>query len=418
MSRPLSLRAIQVSSYKAFPGTEELILAPLTILFGRNGAGKSALARLPAQLAAALSGSAALSGNEEPGLPLQVNALRFGDSLLDLVHGRIAGRIELVLKLQDSAGEAWVLQVELGSSPDSPLRNPAPWVFTWMLASANTNTEFRWDKQQRVYVGNSTPLPHRFSGLLPLDDTAQVLPLALPLRQLLSVVHLGSVRLSPPSRFVSFEPKLIHDVGLQGEHTLRVLGALKVHNQHQVLQEITAALKESLCIELSVEEVLGGAAQAIAVRGRPTNRSTWSPIDALGTGLQHALPFVVQQLAGAHARSPEQAPLLLSCEEPEAHLHPQAQAQMADIAIKAAQTSRCSVLVETHSETFVLRVRRRIAEGLDPEMVALYWVDDEGEETVARHLPIAADGSVEQWPESWFSTAVDEVRAIYRAAKH
>jgi len=75
------------------------------------------------------------------------------------------------------------------------------------------------------------------------------------------------------------------------------------------------------------------------------------------------------------------------------------------------------VLIETHSETFVLRIRRRIAEGLPPEQVVLYWVDDESIQTVLRRIGFGEDGSVEGWPEGWFSTASDEVRAIYRARR-
>ncbi len=79
-------------------------------------------------------------------------------------------------------------------------------------------------------------------------------------------------------------------------------------------------------------------------------------------------------------------------------------------------SGQCSTLVETHSETFVLRIRRRVAEGaLRPQDVALYWVDDEGATTEVRRLYIDDHGHIEDWPDGWFDTAVQEVRAIHRA---
>ena len=50
-------------------------------------------------------------------------------------------------------------------------------------------------------------------------------------------------------------------------------------------------------------------------------------------------------------------------EEPELHLHPSAHALVADLFLQAATSdgSRVRFLVETHSETFLLRLRRRIA---------------------------------------------------------
>ncbi len=75
------------------------------------------------------------------------------------------------------------------------------------------------------------------------------------------------------------------------------------------------------------------------------------------------------------------------------------------------------MVVETHSESVVLRIRRRIAEGLSPDKVALVYVEDAGEGSRLRPIPVRPDGEVEWWPEGVFSEAFVEVKAIRRAQR-
>ncbi len=92
-----------------------------------------------------------------------------------------------------------------------------------------------------------------------------------------------------------------------------------------------------------------------------------------GQGMQHLLPIVVQQL---RCQLEDQGPFLNLVEEPELHLHAAAHAPLGDLFLDTAKTGRGQVIVETHSENLLLRIRRRIAEGQDPNLVALYWVED------------------------------------------
>jgi hypothetical protein len=90
-------------------------------------------------------------------------------------------------------------------------------------------------------------------------------------------------------------------------------------------------------------------------------------------GMQLLLPVVVQQLLYPLRKDSSFIDLV---EEPELHLHPAAHAPLADLFLQTAQSDQGQVIVETHSENFLLRIRRRIAEGADPNLVALYWIED------------------------------------------
>lgn len=78
----------------------------------------------------------------------------------------------------------------------------------------------------------------------------------------------------------------------------------------------------------------------------------------VGFGISQVLPVLVQGLLMRRGG-------IFFVQEPEIHLHPDAQAQLADFFIfLACQGVTC--IVETHSEYFLLRLRRRLAEGRGP----------------------------------------------------
>jgi hypothetical protein len=83
---------------------------------------------------------------------------------------------------------------------------------------------------------------------------------------------------------------------------------------------------------------------------------------------------------------------------------------MADLVITCAHRSQ--VIIETHSENFILRLRRRIAEGLIARTdVALVYLDE------ARHLiPIALDatGGTDDWPSGVFESDIKRPEQLSR----
>ncbi len=74
----------------------------------------------------------------------------------------------------------------------------------------------------------------------------------------------------------------------------------------------------------------------------------------VGFGISQVLPVLVQSILSKDVA-------LVVVEQPELHLHPSAQAKLADLFIELAVQGKC-FLIETHSEHLMLRFRRRIAE--------------------------------------------------------
>src|SRR5262249_43749801 len=111
---------------------------------------------------------------------------------------------------------------------------------------------------------------------------------------------------------------------------------------------------------------------AFAFRIMGVERESPTNLTHAGRGTQASLPVVTLLLGIAYRRFPAE---FVVVEEPEAHLHPSAHGSMADLAIAAARCSQ--LLIETHSENFVLRLRRRIADRtIKLDDLRLYYVTE------------------------------------------
>jgi predicted ATPase len=110
-------------------------------------------------------------------------------------------------------------------------------------------------------------------------------------------------------------------------------------------------------------------------------------------------------------------PFLDIIEQPELHLHDAAHAALGDLLLSAVAEDAGNLIVETHSESLVLRVRRRVAEGLSPDRVAIVYVEDNGDGSRLRRIALRSDGETDWWPEGVFSESFVEVKAIRRAQR-
>ena len=132
----------------------------------------------------------------------------------------------------------------------------------------------------------------------------------------------------------------------------------------------------------------------------------------VGFGVSQLLPIVVMSLRSSDS------PLLLF-EQPEIHLHPRAQAGLADFFLSLDLSER-RLVVETHSDHFINRLRRRIAE--DPtdqlrEDVGILFVlpPQDGRGATVEQLRVDRYGVIENWPAEFLPESADEAEAIFRA---
>jgi predicted ATPase len=132
----------------------------------------------------------------------------------------------------------------------------------------------------------------------------------------------------------------------------------------------------------------------------------------VGFGISQVLPVLVALLAARPGQ-------LVYIEQPEIHLHPRAQVAIAEIFADAANRG-VRVVVETHSELFLMSVQSLVAEGkLAPDKVKLHWFTrQENGNTKITSADLDESGSFgEDWPEDFAEVSLSIQNRYLSAAE-
>jgi hypothetical protein len=129
----------------------------------------------------------------------------------------------------------------------------------------------------------------------------------------------------------------------------------------------------------------------------------------VGVGVAQVLPV----LAVAYCAPPGSTMLL---EEPEIHLHPLAQAVLAEVFAEVSQQRQVQFLVETHSEHLFRRMQTLMARRqTSTAQCRMLFVERQGANAVLVPLEVDEFGAVRNWPPRFFGDAMGEAREQARA---
>lgn len=300
------------------------------------------------------------------------------------------GNSEFSIKPKDLTGKGFDL--ESSGSDFSFLRNKGR---AWQLPGPIKSYAF--PDQARTYYQNAgflSDLEAAYEG------------------ELNKIYYLGPLREYPQRDYLWARSKP-SDVGKRGEKAIDAILAatdaeltrnLRPKAHLKPFQEMIAYwLREmGLIDQFSVVEIAKGSNRWQArVRTRPGSSEVM--LTDVGFGVSQVLPVItlLQYV-------PEGSTVLL--EQPEIHLHPLAQAGLADVIIQAAIHRNVQVILESHSEHLLLRLQRRIAEGaLMSEHVKLYFCDAPDGKSSLTPLEVDLLGNIHNWPERFMGDAFNEV---------
>lgn len=130
----------------------------------------------------------------------------------------------------------------------------------------------------------------------------------------------------------------------------------------------------------------------------------------MGFGLSQLLPLIVESLVSYEKD-------LFITQQPEIHLNPKLQADLADLFVYRAGQGGVTI-AETHSEHLLIRLRTLVAKGdIDADDVALYYVEREADESSVRRVSIEDNGHIKQeaWPSGFFGDSLRESIALAQA---
>lgn len=106
-------------------------------------------------------------------------------------------------------------------------------------------------------------------------------------------------------------------------------------------------------------------------------------------------------------------------EEPEVHLHPKAQADLASVLVEEAKADDKQIIMTTHSEHVTGRLLTLVAEGtLSPDDIAIYSFEkDEDGVCSAQEIEVTEHGQVVGGLKSFFETDLNEMRRFVDALR-
>ena len=117
------------------------------------------------------------------------------------------------------------------------------------------------------------------------------------------------------------------------------------------------------------------------------------------------------------ARAPSDATVLI--EEPEIHLHPKAQADLAEVLAETAKAEDKQIIMTTHSEHLVERLLLLVAEGtLTADDLAIYsFSKDEKGECFATEIEVTENGQVEGGLTDFYANNLETLDRRVKALK-
>ena len=123
----------------------------------------------------------------------------------------------------------------------------------------------------------------------------------------------------------------------------------------------------------------------------------------VGFGVSQVFPLLVQCYY-----VPDGGIIIL--EQPEAHLHPKVQADLADVFIDVVNNRNVQIIFESHSEHILHRLMRRIAEAenISEKDIALYFCKMNDGTSAIEKLKVDEYGNISNWPQGFFGDVMSD----------
>ncbi|MCY4541317.1 MAG: DUF3696 domain-containing protein [Rhodobacteraceae bacterium] len=448
------LDQLRIQNFKGWQDTGVIRMAPITLFFGANSSGKSSIGHFLLMLKQTIESS----DRKAVFHPGTVNSpFRLG-SYRDMVFGNkpdrmvafeyrwsLPNRLKIVdpLSEQEFCGDTLAFAAQAGLNPKrhSLIVDRLQYRFVdqgedslaiRMMRDSSSKSTYEVETELYPltrYHGRtkSVGAPVRFYGfpdeIFAYYENADFVHFLNLWHEKLfhKISYLGPLR-TRAERLYSwggFEPD---SVGYAGENTVAAMLSardrrinLGFNMVKRPFEEIIARklMQMGLIDEFKITQI-SEHRQEFEVRVRTRGSNKWADIPDVGFGISQVLPVLVQCFYAPSGS-------IIFMEQPEIHLHPSAQSALADVMIDVINSRMggkdrgIQLIIETHSEHFLRRLQRRIAEDRVPtEKVAAYFANVSGSTSKLEALQLDEFGNIKNWPKDFFG---DEMGDILNQAK-
>lgn len=405
----MQITKIKAINYKCYKSQLELSLSKFNILIGKNGSGKSAIARL---IPFILKG---ISEKRKNYIEFSPHGVEIGFDYRDVVFGH-KQMTPMALGAEFMDGDrvisfltTFVYSTELNNSlvTDFEIQLNGK---DLLRVTLDLNVAF--DAISPIYknvnVNNNIKLD--FFGLLPLNTGYDDVDVEIKkIRDMvLDVSYLGPFR-DNIKRTYSKKMCAGDDVGVKGEFSPYVFQSKNVETKGLIQRNIMNWM-QSKAFGKFYEISDFDKAFSIACN----NGEIATNLIDEGMGLGQLFPVILNRFV----REYNGVAGIEIIEQPELHMHPAACGAIADLYLETNEKNNAIFFVETHSKEFLLRVRRRIAEkSYNNEDVNIVFVDDNKFGSKVHSIKVNNNGNLSDWPVGIFEEDFEEVIAISQASR-
>lgn len=293
---------------------------------------------------------------------------------------------------------------------------------------ANEAVQFK-DKEVRVAFVNLSPLSVAPIGKESEGTLTDVNFTLYRLRDVLQryfgqITYIGPLREEPSRRYI-YEDEIV-EIGSKGENAAYIFLAeqtkrIENHFFYNAVSDRFERPKKGMYLDDAVNSWLDllnikkfkaePIGEIIRLNLDAASSPTRVSIADVGFGVSQVFPIILEGL-----RMNAGSTLLL--EQPEIHLHPKVQMQMADYFISLALSGK-RLIIETHSDHIINRLVRRIVEDKEYDLgslVSIYFIEarkDEG--SVYEKVKIDEKRGILNWPRDFFDQNAIEQEKIIKA---
>lgn len=420
----MPLTHVRLQNFKCFRDSGHVPLAGLTLIFGRNNTGKSSILQSLLLLKQSID-------NPEYGPRLRLRGpLYTVGAYSDIAHQHEAKRhVAFEFGVRPERNGGGVLRLEFRSDEPQPPRLLRLRVQAEGVDALEIRTSRGAGGPYELAIGGKAIgrekqdaagfafTPSRFLPLLSPEPRSKSRAVAISLlhefeRVLQSLRAVDAFRRKPERRY-EYQGRTPDAIDIAGENVVNALiedSVRRRRRRSELLAGVNRWLKEVGRVRLLPLRRISRTARLFELRIKDTDSGRWANFADVGFGIGQALPVLVEGL-----RTGRQGLFLV--QEPEIHLHPDAQLAMGDFLLELSRGQRF-VIAETHSENLLLRVRRLLVErgDLEPSAVSVIHVDKTRDgPSLAHALGLDEIGQVANWPAGFMEETTDERLALMKA---
>lgn len=418
------LTQFSLENYRAYLDSTNIQIRPLTLFYGYNSTGKSAALRF-LQLAADSTRGVSneplnLCSNALRGAPFSSLVSKFSDSNTINVGFQFSD-FSAVFSVRDMGNENRQIVEKLAIQKAGTDRTL---IYTWEDWGESSEKEAKYKVTHKIgnatITGRSTNIFIGFDGLLPIirsgeNEDSDLNYLKNCLERFSSNFFWISANRSLPARWelLTGIAKRISPTGEGITSMLQIAPQIVIDNISDWYQSATGySFKRN---NILIGDKLG-CRYSLHPNGDP--KIDIDIVDT-GEGMGQVLPIIgLLTLAsnGDLGSSPT-----LAFEHPELHIHPDAHAHLANKFCDTVTSNHSPrVLIETHSENFLLGVQLAIIQGkISPDDVIVHWVKDAptGAEIQSVEFDDNARPKGNTWPVNVFQETAKLARTLFDARR-